>query len=79
MVRRGYCASVKEAFSKWLSPQCGYFRPPRRLESLDVIRFIKSIGAVAVLAHPFLNLDEQGLRRFLLEAVPAGLDAMEVY
>lgn len=79
MVRRGYCTSIKEAFSKWLSPQCGYFCPPRRLESLDVIRFIKSIGAVAVLAHPFLNLDEQGLRRFLLEAVPAGLDAMEVY
>lgn len=79
MVRRGYCASVKEAFSKWLLPRCGYFCPPRRLESLDVIRFIKSIGAVAVLAHPFLNLDEKGLRGFLMEAVPAGLDAMEVY
>ena len=79
LVRRGYCTSIKEAFSKWLSPRCGYFRPPRRLESRDVIRFIKSIGAVAVLAHPFLNLDEQGLRGFLMEAVPAGLDAMEVY
>ena len=40
--------------------------------------FIKSIGAVAVLAHPFLNLDEGGLRSFLPEAVAAGLDGMEV-
>ena len=79
MVRLGYCESVKEAFSQWLSPERGYFHPPRRLDALETIRFIRSIGAVAVLAHPFLNLDEQGLRAFLREAVPAGLDAMEVY
>ena len=32
---------------------------------------------MAVLAHPFLNLDEQGLRDFLPEAVACGLDGME--
>jgi predicted metal-dependent phosphoesterase TrpH len=36
------------------------------------------LGAVAVLAHPFLNLKEDQLREFLTEAVPCGLDAMEV-
>lgn len=79
MVRKGYCESVKEAFDKWLSPRCGYFHPPRRLDVFEVIRFLKSIGAVAVLAHPFLNLDEEKLCIFLQDAVPAGLDAMEVY
>lgn len=79
MVRLGYCASVKEAFSGWLSESHGYFCPPRRLDALETIRFIKSIGAVAVLAHPFLNLDEAGLREFLPKAVESGLDAMEVY
>ena len=79
MVRLGYCASVKEAFSNWLSEKHGYFHPPRRLDAFETIRFIKSIGAVAVLAHPFLNLDEQGLREFLPEAVDSGLDAMEIY
>ena len=34
---------------------------------------------MAVLAHPFLHLDEAGLEQFLTEAVPCGLDAMEVY
>ena len=34
-----------------------------------MIGFIKSIGAAAVLAHPFLNLKkEEDLRRFLNEA-----------
>ena len=32
---------------------------------------------MAVLAHPFLNLDEAGLRAFLPAAVEAGLDGME--
>lgn len=79
MVRLGYCASVSEAFTGWLAPERGIFVPPQRLDALEVIRFIRSIGAVSVLAHPFLNLDETGLRRFLKEAVPAGLDAMEVW
>lgn len=79
MVRLGYCGSIKEAFSEWLSEERGYFRPARRLDALETIRFIKSIGAVAVLAHPFLNLDEAGLREFLPKAVAHGLDAMEVY
>lgn len=79
MVRLGYCAGVKEAFSNWLSEKCGYFHPPRRLDVFKTIRFIKSIGAVAVLAHPFLNLDEAGLREFLPHAAAQGLDAMEVY
>lgn len=77
MVRLGYNSSLKEAFDQWLSEDRGFFHPAKRLDSVDVIRFIKSIGAVAVLAHPFLNLDEPGLEAFLEEAVPAGLDAME--
>lgn len=79
MVRLGYCQSVKEAFDLWLSQSKGYYVPPLRPDAFQVIRFIKSIGAVAVLAHPFLNLDEQRLCAFLQRAVPAGLDGMEVY
>lgn len=79
MVELGYCESVKQAFSDWLSPKKGFYIPPLRPDAFETIRFIKSIGAAAVLAHPFLNLDEQELPIFLQEAVPAGLDGMEVY
>ncbi len=77
MVRQGYCATVQEAFSRYLSQKHGYFQPPKRLDALETVRFIKSIGAVAVLAHPFLNLEEPGLREFLAEAVPCGLEGLE--
>jgi predicted metal-dependent phosphoesterase TrpH len=73
----GYVASVKEAFKTLLKPEQGYYVPPKRPDALEVISFIKSIGAVAVLAHPLLNLDEVGLRKFLPLAKAAGLDGME--
>lgn len=73
----GYTESVQAAFKKLLKPECGYYVPPRRAAPFEIIRFIKSLGAVAVLAHPFLNLKEQELREFLSQAVPCGLDGME--
>lgn len=79
LTRLGYTASRKEAFSKLLSPKCGYYNPPERIDAFEMIRVIKSMGAVAVLAHPFLNLKEEDtLRVFLRQAKEAGLDGMEV-
>lgn len=77
MIEKGYTSSVQEAFKTYLKPGGGYYTPPQRLDAFEAIRFIKSLGAVAVLAHPFLNLDEVELRAFLPEAVACGLDAME--
>lgn len=77
LTEKGYTADRQEAFKKLLSPKRGYYQPPVRIGSYEAIRFIKSLGAIAVLAHPFLNLDEQGLRTFLPEAVACGLDGME--
>lgn len=79
MTRLGYTASVKDAFKKYLTESKEFYVPPKRLLACDAIRFIKSIGGVAVLAHPFLNLQEDGLREFLPQAADAGLDAMEVF
>lgn len=77
MTEKGYVSSIKEAFKQHLSPKHGYYVPPRRPDVFETIRFIKSIGAAAVLAHPFLNLDEAGLREFLPLAAESGLDGME--
>ncbi len=78
MTQKGYTQSNQEAFKKYLSPGKGFYTPPQRLDAYDAIRFIKSLGAVAVLAHPYLNLDQEALLGFLPQAVAAGLDAMEV-
>ena len=78
MVRLGYIESVQQGFKTILSQKHGYYNPPVRPDAFEIIRFIKSIGAVAVLAHPFLNLKREELEVFLPLAVKAGLDAMEV-
>lgn len=77
LVEKGYAETVKEAFRKLLAPEQGYYTPPKRPDAFETIRFLKSIGAVAVLAHPLLNLNEAELRSFLPEAKNWGLDAIE--
>lgn len=79
MLEKGYVTSVKDAFKRYLSPKHGYYTPPTWTNVFEMIRFVKSLGAVAVLAHPLLNLEELQLREFLPEAAQAGLDGMEVF
>lgn len=78
LTRKGYTESVKEAFHQLLTPERGYYHPPKRPDAYEIIALIKEMGAVAVLAHPFLNMDEEMLRGFLPRAVECGLDGMEV-
>lgn len=77
LVRQGYVADRQEAFDRLLSPKCGYYHPPKRMSAFEAIEYIHSIGAVSVLAHPLLTLEEGRLRTFLDRAAPLGLDGME--
>ena len=77
LLDKGYVDSVKSAFSTLLGEGKGFYIPPERTSALDAVTFIKAVGAVPVWAHPFLQMDEDGARRFLSEAVPLGLSGME--
>jgi predicted metal-dependent phosphoesterase TrpH len=79
MTRKGYTSSIQEAFAMLLNPENGLYHPPARLPVFETIQFIRSIGAVPVLAHPFLPFkeNEAGLRAFLDQAIPCGLVGME--
>lgn len=77
MLKKGILSSVKEGFKTILSKKSGYYKPPMRPSTLDTIEFIKSIGAVAVLAHPLLDLSQEELEQFLPLAKEAGVDAIE--
>lgn len=77
LLNKNYVKSVKEAFDTILSEGYGYYIPLKRLSSYSTIEFIKANGGVAVLAHPFLNLDCDELDVFLPEAKKRGLDAIE--
>lgn len=79
LTAQGYTQSVQHAFQTLLAEKHGYFKPPKRLPALETIAFIKSIGAAAVLAHPWLNLKGEELPVFLEQAVKQGLDGMETH
>ncbi len=77
LTRKGYTDSVKHAFDTLLSPAAGHYPEPKRLDVWEMLDFIREIGAVPVLAHPLLNLDENELDLFLPEAKKRGLVGME--
>lgn len=79
LMERGYLSSVEEGFETILSPEAGYYKPPKRPDVYETLHFICSTGAVPVLAHPFLNLKEHELRNFLKAAVLHGLAGMETH
>lgn len=79
MMKKGYVSSIDEAFITYLSKNGIYYKEPQRIDAFEMIDFIKSIGAVSVLAHPFLNLSEEELQRFLPIGKRCGLDGMECY
>ena len=74
---KGYVSSVQEAFKTLLYPGGKYYVEPRLLNVFDTIAFIKSIGGIAVWAHPFLSVNEEVVREFLPLAIGYGLDGME--
>ena len=44
-----------------------------------IIEKLKDFGSISVLAHPFLNMNEDELREFLPKAKACGLNATEAY
>ena len=75
----GYTASIQDAFKRLLSPKHGYYVPPRRHTPQETLGIIHDLGAVSVLAHPYLNLKQEELTVFLEKATRQGLQGMEVY
>ena len=79
LMNLGYVESVQHAFKRLLSPKHGYYTPPRRHTPSEMLGIIRDLGAVSVLAHPYLNLKQEELVPFLDDAVKQGLQGMEVY
>lgn len=77
LMEMGYVSSVREAFETLLRDDGGFYVPPSRLRLTDVIRELRNIGVLPVLAHPLQELSEDELRAMLPEAMEAGLMGME--
>ena len=77
LLKKGYIGSIAEGFDTILSKKYGLYEPPERLSSLETISFIRSIGAVAVWAHPYIHMNFEQAEEFLPKAVDCGLQGME--
>lgn len=77
LMAKGYVESVNEAFETLLKPGAGFYFPARRITSNAAIRFIKTFGATAIMAHGLKDLTPEQMREFLPMAKEAGLDAIE--
>ena len=78
-LQRKGCMDFETAFATVLSKKNGLYREPRRLDAMETIEFIRSVGAVPVLAHPYLSLPAEQVETFVQQAVGRGLGGMEVY
>ena len=77
LLDQGYVSSIREAFDTILSDNGGFYVPPSRLQLIDVIKELRRIGVLPILAHPLQELAEPELRDLLPNAIEAGLAGME--
>jgi 3',5'-nucleoside bisphosphate phosphatase len=78
LLRKGYVASVQEAFDLWLAKGRPAYLDRERLLPAEAIALAHASGAVAVLAHPTsLGFEPAGLERFVAGLAADGLDGME--
>jgi len=75
LLKKGYVASISEAFERYLGKGAAAYVNPPRIEPGTAIEWIHEAGGSAVLAHPGLYGDDE-----LVEMITQqGLDGIEVY
>lgn len=81
MLKKGFVASVDEAFDKYLGTEGTAYVDKDRIECEQAIDIIRAAGGVAVLAHPaLLNIEnEQQLDELIQKLIKIGLAGIEVY
>ena len=75
LVARGFCATIEEAFHKWIGHRGKAYVPSRYPEPTEVIAMIQQAGGMAVLAHPQL-LPRELFRREIASFAWDGLEAI---
>jgi 3',5'-nucleoside bisphosphate phosphatase len=75
LVQGGFCATMDEAFERFLKKHRPAWVPKFKISAVDAIELIHQAGGSAVLAHPGLNRSDDDIPGL----VEAGLDGLECY
>jgi predicted metal-dependent phosphoesterase TrpH len=75
LVQAGFCATLDEAFERFLKRHRPAWVPKFKVSARDAIELIHQSGGVAVMAHPGLNRSDAVIPRLVAD----GLDGLECY
>ena len=75
LVLGGFCASLDEAFERFLKKNRPAWVPKFKISALEAIGLIHEAGGLAVMAHPGLNRTDE----VIPELVAFGLDGLECF
>jgi len=80
LMKKGYVASIAEAFELYLGEGAPAFVPRTTLEPEKAISLLISAGGIPVLAHPFrIDGGREGTETLLSVLVQGGLKGIEVF
>ncbi|MBN1980963.1 MAG: PHP domain-containing protein [Chitinivibrionales bacterium] len=80
MVRKGYVATVQEAFTRYLSKGGPAYADRFRLPPVEVVKGLHAASAFVVIAHPTqLRCNFREFEDLLEQLIPYGLDGIEVF
>jgi predicted metal-dependent phosphoesterase TrpH len=75
LIRRNVCASVDEAFERFLKKNRPAWVPNEKISATEALGLIQQAGGLAVVAHPGLARTEE----VLPELIEAGIDGIECF
>jgi 3',5'-nucleoside bisphosphate phosphatase len=75
LVLGGFCATLDEAFERFLKKNRPAWVPKFKISALDAIALIHQAGGLGVMAHPGLNRTDEVVPHL----VDAGLDGLECF
>ena len=75
LVQEGFCATLDEAFERFLRKGKPAWVPKFKISALEAIDLIHHAGGLAVMAHPGLNRTDE----IIPEMVAAGMDGLECF
>ncbi len=75
LIETKHCSNMKEVFEIYLGEDCPAFVPKPAPKVKKVIKLIKKIGGISVLAHPYTLNDD----RIIFDLIEMGLDGIEVF
>jgi len=79
LIKKGYVATIPEAFDKYLGVKGSAYLPSRRITPLEGVRIIKKAGGIPVIAHPLKFFQERKLEDLIIGLKQYGLGGIEVY